>query len=581
MKKPAKQASPLLYDLTSLQREASNRFGFSARRTLQLAQALYEKHKALTYPRTDSRYLPEDYVGTVKDVMKTIAGQYEGGVVGNLPKFAARALSEDRVFPTKRVFDSSKVSDHFAIIPTGQIPAKLDEAEQKLFDMVTRRFIAIFYPAAEFEVTTRITRISTPGFVDAFKTDGKVLVVPGWLEVYGKKSVDDDDNALSLCAVKDGEEAKTIAVELKEDVTKPPPHYNEATLLSTMEGAGKLVEDEELREAMSERGLGTPATRAQVIEGLIQDGYIARDGRELIATAKGIALIDQLHEAGVEALASPEMTGQWEYKLKLMEQGKAERPTFMREIRELAAQIVARTRAYAEARQEVVLPDFQATCPVCGAVGLKQTDTKITCKTPKCGLNVAKSVAQRPLSEAEIRQLLEKRFVGPLQGFKSRFGKDFAAGLELSEKGKVGFVYEKTPEQEAAQAATNDAANILCECPVCKAAGRSKNIYVTPAGYTCETHLNGEAKACKPKASMPRVMCGREITREEALKFFTEGDTGLLRGMKSKKGRNFDANLLLNPKGRWISEFKFAPREKAPGAPKKKVAKKARAAAAE
>jgi DNA topoisomerase-3 len=577
VKKPARQASPLLYDLTSLQREASNRFGFSARRTLQLAQALYEKHKALTYPRTDSRYLPEDYLSTVKDTMRTIARAEEGGaVVTNLPKFAARLLDENRIVPTKRVFDGSKVSDHFAIIPTGQLPSKLDEAEQKLFDMVSRRFIAVFYPAAEFEVTTRITRITTDKIIDAFKTDGKVLLLPGWLEVYGKKSIGDDDEAATLCPVQEGETATGIAIDKREDVTRPPPHYNEATLLSSMEGAGKLVDDEELREAMSERGLGTPATRAAIIEGLLQDGYLARNQRDLVATSKGIALIDQLHEAGVEALASPEMTGQWEHKLKLMEQGQAERTTFMREIRELAAQIVQRTRHYAETKVEEVFPDFQATCPLCGAHGLKSIATSLSCHTPKCTLRVGKTIAQRPMSEAELLELLEKKFLGPLHGFKNRFGKDFDAAVEIDTKGKVAFVFAKSPEQEAALESVQDPANRLCPCPVCAAAGQNSFIYDTPAGYTCEVHLRSDAtaaavKKCKPKAHLGKVMCSHDIDRATALKFFTEGDSGMLKGMKSKKGRTFDANLLLNLKGKWLTEFKFAPREKAPGGPKKRV----------
>ncbi len=579
-RKPARQVPPLLYDLTSLQREASNRFGFSARRTLQLAQALYERHKALTYPRTDSRYLPEDYLGTVRDTVQSIARADEGSqVVSNLPAFAARALAENRVVPSRRIFDGAKVSDHFAIIPTGQIPARLDEAEQKLFDMVARRFIAVFYPAAEFEVTTRITRITSEATIDAFKTDGKILLVPGWLEVYGRKSVDDDDQAISLCAVSDGETAAVLEVEKREDVTRPPPRYTEATLLSSMEGAGKLVEDEELREAMSERGLGTPATRAAIIEGLLQDNYIARNQRDLVATAKGIALIDQLHEAGVEALASPEMTGQWEYKLKLMEQGQAERASFMREIRDLAAQIVQRTRHYAENKVEEVLPDFPAACPLCGAQGLKQIATSLSCHTPKCTLRVGKTIAQRPMSEDELHELLAKKFIGPLQGFKNRFGKDFDAALELDAKGKVAFVFPKSPEQEQALEAVNDDTNVLCPCPVCAAAGQEFNIYDTAAGYTCEVHLRGDAtaaaaKKCKPKASLPKIMCGKEIDRETALKFFIEGDTGLIRGMKSKKGRSFDANLLLNPKGKWLTEFKFAPREKAPPGARKRAPKK-------
>jgi DNA topoisomerase-3 len=576
-RKPARQIAPLLYDLTSLQREASNRFGFSARRTLQLAQALYERHKALTYPRTDSRHLPEDYPATVRDVMQTMA-QSSAATLGNLPPFAGRVLSGDRIVPNKRIFDGARVRDHFAIIPTGQIPAKLDEAEQKVFDMVSRRFVAAFFPAAEFEMTTRITRIATNAGTDVFKTDGKVLLVPGWLEVYGKKAVDDDDEAVPLCPAQDGEAAKTIAVQIREDATRPPPHYTEATLLTIMEGAGKLVEDEELREAMSERGLGTPATRAQIIEGLIHDGYVVRDGRNLVATPKGIQLFDQLHAAGVEVLASPEMTGQWEYQLKQMEQGLADRAAFMREIRELAGKIVERTRRYSQESQEKALPDFEADCPLCGAHGLKRTDLAISCRTPKCKLKIFKTVAGRALGESEIRELLARKFAGPFDGFRSRFGKEFSAALELKDTGKVAFIFPKSPEQEAAAAAVHHPENILCPCPVCAAAGRSKNIYDTPAGYICESHLREEKDKCKPKASLPRELCKVVIIPDVARRFFTEGETPLIEKFISKKGRPFSAQLLCNSKGKRILAWKFPPRERRPAAKKTAVVKSAESA---
>ncbi|MCB1212260.1 MAG: DNA topoisomerase III, partial [Verrucomicrobiales bacterium] len=298
--KPARQVAPLLYDLTSLQREASNRFGFSARRTLQIAQALYEKFKVLTYPRTDSRFLPEDYIGNVADTMKGFAAHKPKGdaLPSDLIPHAGTVVRNQWVKPNRRIFDNSKVSDHFAIIPTGLIPPKeLPEAEQKLFDMVTRRFIAVFFPAAEFEVTTRITRVGE----DAFKAEGKVLREPGWLAVYGKAAAEEaaagDDNkeggatAKLLVAANHGDTANTLDVEAKEQQTKPPARFNEATLLGTMEKAGKFVEDEELAEAMSDRGLGTPATRASIIEGLIFEKYIERIERNIHVTAKGMALI--------------------------------------------------------------------------------------------------------------------------------------------------------------------------------------------------------------------------------------------------------------------------------------------------
>ena len=253
--------SQLLYDLTSLQREANGRFGFSAKRTLQIAQTLYERHKVLTYPRTDSRALPEDYVGTVKDTLEVMGATAYGA-------FAGQILQQGWVRPNKRVFNNAKVSDHFAIIPTALAPKSLNEEEAKLYDMVTRRFLAVFYPAAEFLVTTRLTRVVG----EPFKSEGKVMVSPGWLAVYGKEAQTDDTP--SLVPVKPNETVPTLRVEMVGCQTKPPPRLNEATLLSAMEGAGKLVEDDELREAMSAKGLGTPATRAAIIEGLIFEKYI-------------------------------------------------------------------------------------------------------------------------------------------------------------------------------------------------------------------------------------------------------------------------------------------------------------------
>jgi DNA topoisomerase-3 len=281
--KPSTQASPLLYDLTTLQREANSRFGFSAKTTLSLAQALYEKHKVLTYPRTDSRALPEDYVGTVKQTMAMLADEDLPGPLRELNGHARKALNDGYVKPVKRVFDNTKVSDHFAIIPTLQAPKSLSEIELKLYDMVVKRFIAVFYPSAEFMVTTRISTVKAGGAEHRFQTNGKVLVNPGWLAVYGKEAQDDDANLVAVAA---DELVKTESVDVLAQKTRPPARYTEATLLSAMEGAGKLIDDEELRDAMKEKGLGTPATRAATIEGLINEKYMLRDGRELVPTAK-------------------------------------------------------------------------------------------------------------------------------------------------------------------------------------------------------------------------------------------------------------------------------------------------------
>ncbi|SKA79895.1 DNA topoisomerase-3 [Prosthecobacter debontii] len=582
--KPTKQIAPLLYDLTSLQREASNRFGFSARRTLQIAQALYEKYKVLTYPRTDSRFLPEDYLGTVKGTLGTFAKQdpRKGSALPtDLSTHAATALDKGWVRPTKRVFDTSKVSDHFAIIPTGQIPPKeLPEAEQKLFDMVSRRFVAVFFPPAEFEVTTRITRIEK----DTFKSEGKVLVESGWLAVYGKKAAeeaasDGEGKGKLLVQARDGDDAKTLDVKAEEQQTRPPARYTEATLLSTMEGAGKLVEDEELAEAMSERGLGTPATRAAIIEGLISDKYIERVERNIAVTTKGLSLIDQISQIGIEALSSPELTGQWEYKLRQMEQNKLDRSSFMRDIRSLTSQVVEKTKAYQKIAKERVYPDFEAKCGTCGHFGFEQKEDFVSCKNPDCKVRVYKVIAGHELSDDELRQLLETRLLPPMEGFRNRLGKEFTAGLEIKEDGKTGFVFpggENDPD--APPPFDFAAATPITRCPVCALKKRDGQIYNTPEAYVCNIAAK-EPKVCN--ARLPKVLCKKEISVENAIKFFNEGKTDVVEGMISKKGRPFSAFLLCKPGEKRLLGWEFPPREAKPKAPpaakKGRFAKKAAA----
>jgi DNA topoisomerase III len=573
--KATRQGAPLLYDLTSLQREASNRFGFSARRTLQIAQALYEKYKVLTYPRTDSRYLPEDYLGTCIGTMKTFAGHSDSkfdALPNDLIPHAAKVITNHWIRPNRRIFDNSKVSDHFAIIPTGQIPPKeLPEAEQKLFDMVLRRFIAVFYPPAEFEVTTRFTRIAE----DTFKSEGKVLKEPGWLAVYGKKAAEEaaaegDSGGKLLTPYNGDEHANTLDTVLHEDATKPPARFNEATLLSTMEGAGKLVEDEELAEAMSERGLGTPATRAAIIEGLISDGYIERNQRDLVVTQKGLTLIEQIGDLGIDALRSPELTGQWEYKLRQMEHRQLDRGSFMREIKAMATQVVDKTKAYVKEAKERVYPELEAHCSFCGGRGFKQTDDFYACKTKECKLRVYKTIASRPLSEDECRTLIEKRVIGPLEGFRSKKGQDFSAALELKEDQKLAFIF---PQGENAPDGLKpfdfDSAEPLCDCPVCAKKKRPAKIFDTGENYICRTAAE-DYKACNAK--LPKVLCKKDISPENARLFFTEGKTALIEGMISKKGRPFSSYLVCKAGEKRLLGWEFPPR--APKEPKPKTAAK-------
>ncbi|MGA1520254.1 MAG: DNA topoisomerase, partial [Burkholderiaceae bacterium] len=378
-------------DLTSLQREANARFGYSAKTTLQLAQSLYERHKALTYPRTDSRALPEDYLPTVK---QTVAMLVDSGLK-DLAPHAQKALADDYIRKLPRVFDDKKISDHFAIIPTLQAPSGLSEAEYKLYTLVVRRFLAVFYPAAEFLITTRISRVGE----HAFKSEGKVLVKPGWLAIYGQEVQDEGDDDKALVALAKGEGAEVDEVLAKALHTKPPARYSEATLLSAMESVGKRMEDDELREAMEDKGLGTPATRAAIIEGLLSEKYMLREGRELLPTAKAFQLMTLLRGLDVEELTRPELTGGWEHKLSLMERGQLSRQAFMRDITEMTERVVTKAKSY---DRDTVPGDYATLtqpCPQCGGV-VRENYRRYACvgadgQGQGCGFSFTKSPGSR------------------------------------------------------------------------------------------------------------------------------------------------------------------------------------------
>lgn len=532
-KKPASQAPPLLYDLTSLQREANGRFGFSAKRTLQIAQQLYEKHKVLTYPRTDSRYLPEDNLATVRATMGKFTDQ-------SLATHADKALASGWVRLTKRVFDNSKVSDHNAIIPTGAEPKNLDEAQQKLFDLVSRRFIAVFYPAAQFEVTTRLTRVEK----DVFRTDGRVIIDPGWMAVYGREATLGDGSDANLVPINQGEPAAVAEIEVRRSETKPPPRYNEATLLATMEGAGKLVEDEELRSAMSAKGLGTPATRAAIIEGLLLDAYIARQGRELSATAKGVSLIALLRGIGVAALTSPELTGEWESKLKLMEQGGLQRREFMAQIRGLTEDIVSKAKNFQGESVEGDFGELDVRCPKCGARPLKEEYRVYKC--PSCDYVLWKTVAGRQLDPDELKTLFTTGRVGPLDGFRSKEGRPFSAAMKMGPEGRPEFDFPEV-SKEAVDFSNQEA---LAPCPVCK----KGHVYDTESAYVCN-RASGPEKDCTFR--MSKTILQRPIPADQVVKMLSTGKTDLLDKFISKKGRPFSAYLKLENTGK--VGFEFAP----------------------
>lgn len=557
--KPSTQLSPALFDLTSLQREANSRFGFSAKTTLSLAQTLYERHKALTYPRTDSRYLPEDYLSTVRGTVQALADNSTAASASTRP-FAEQLSKTDWIRPNKRIFDNNKISDHFAIIPTLQIPRELSDAEGKIYELVVRRFLAVFFPAAEFRVTTRITEVSG----HHFKTEGKVLVKPGWLAIYGRESQGADDN---LVAVAEGEKVRTEDIEMRALATKPPARYTEATLLSAMEGAGKLVDDEALREAMSERGLGTPATRAAIIEGLLNEVYLRREGRELIPTAKARQLMTLLAGLGVNELTSPELTGGWEHQLKQIEQGQLNREAFMRDIAQMTQVIVKRAKEY---ERDTVPGDYatlQAPCPKCGGV-VKENYRRYACT--QCDFSIGKHPGGRTFEVPEVETLLRERTLGPLTGFISKMGRPFSALLRITDEFKLEFDFGQNDDDDK-EPVDFSALTSLGNCPKC--GGR---VFEHGMNFVCEKSV-GPEKTCDFRSG--KVILQQEISQAQFAKLLSEGKTDLLDGfVSSRTNRKFKAYLAKQADGK--IGFEFEPRPAGKTAGKKAASKTAAKTAA-
>jgi DNA topoisomerase-3 len=425
------EKAPLLYDLTSLQRDANTRFGFSARRTLAAAQRLYEEHKALTYPRTNSRYLTSDMVGEIKPTASLLGGQAEY-------RAAAEYVTGLDLLPLGRVVADDKVGDHHAIIPTRAEHRvdKMSDDDRRIYDLVVRRFLAVFHPEAVFENT----RVETTVADHVFRTRGKILIVPGWRGVYGElaegeQGADDDEGReQQLPRLEQGEEVDTREVAATEKETKPPRRYTDASLLAAMETAGKLVEDEELREAMKDSGIGTPATRAAIIERLIDVGYVERDGRALVCTEKGLNVIRLLDN---HPLTSPSLTGDWEHRLAKIETGEDSRPKFMADIAKFAGETV---HMLDEKLKDVRIPRANlGPCPVCGR-DIVENRKGYSCwsrEDPGCGFVIWKAKAGKTLPPAVVRELVKVGYTArPVTGFRSRAGRSFRARLAL----------EQTPE---------------------------------------------------------------------------------------------------------------------------------------
>lgn len=552
-RKPVSMPAPMLFDLTSLQKEASNRFGFSASRTLQLAQECYEKHKVLTYPRTDSKHLPNDYLRTVTKTIQELSGKLE-----EFTPFIEDILNNKRIRPSKRVFDSSKVSDHFAIIPTGKV-VNLSGDAARIFQLVVQRFLGVFMPNAEFEDTERTTIIRTPGAKDHFYTHGRVMLSPGWKALYGRSDKKKKDE---LCPVEPGEKVLAEKVQAEKNKTNPPTAYTEATLLTAMETAGKLVEDEELSYAMKERGLGTPATRAAIIEGLLTQEYIARDGKDLVATRRGMDLIDLLAKIGLNTLSSPELTGEWEYRLKQMEAGKLDRNSFMKDIRTYTTDIVEAVRAYMKDGKN---PDLQLACPACGTVGLSSRVDAVSC--PSCKFRIRRVHAGLSLTDDQMTQLLTDKELPIMEGFRSKFGKPFKAGLQLvapatARSGwKAEFVF---PDDKAAGSETTEEYTSLGKTAVLDQG--ELELMESAKNWSVPEFVRAGGKT--KGFSMSRTILGKDIDAEQMYKVLATGKSDLITGFVSQRTRrSFDAFLVLDAKKGNVG-WEFPPRE-----PRKKDAK--------
>ena len=526
--KKTKQAPPQLYDLTSLQREANGRFGFSAQNTLSIAQALYERHKVLTYPRTDSRYLPRDY-------LKISAGVVARQQGWRYKSYAETILAQKYIKPNPRIFNDAKVSDHHAIIPTNNLPDSLSEAELKIYTMVVQRFLAVFFPAAEYLKTRRISLVED----ESFLTEGKILTNPGWKAVYLEGKPERGEDIIE--PVPPGSEVRCDSIELKELETRPPARFSEATLLTAMENSGKLLDDDELAEAMKERGLGTPATRASIIEKLIKDKYLVREGKELAPTGKAFDLLSLLEAMRIDVLASPEMTGDWEYKLNQILKGTLTRSTFMDEIRGLTDQIIDRIKTYDESTQT----SEARFSPVDGVI-YQETPTAYVSQDKS--VVIRKILGGRVMKESEVVDLIKGRTIGPFANFRSKKGKPFGALLKLTDN-KIEFIFlDDTEDLDINEVKKNGSLGLS---PIDGTA-----VYETPTGFMSESAINGdEVKGLR----ISKMILSKTLTEDDIRKLLSDGKSPLIKGFISKKRKPFDAYLLLDGKGR-IS-FEFPPRK--------------------
>jgi DNA topoisomerase III len=536
-RKPSREKAPSPFDLTTLQREAHRRFGYSARRTLDSAQRLYERHKLITYPRTDSHCLPNDYEPKVQEALESLSGTEEYAD-------PAGRLLEKGLLNRKRVFNDSGVTDHFAIMPTGLLSKKLPQEDHRVYDLIVRRFLAAFFPEAVWENLERITRVEK----ESFRTRKRILREPGWRAAYEQKT--EGEEALPEIGDK-GVDVRTEKAEIVQEEAKPKPRITEAGLLRLMENAGKQIEDDELAELMRDKGLGTPATRAEIIENLISKDYVRRVGKALAATPKAIRLIDILKRIHVDRLSSAELTGELEQHLRQVERGERTREDFNNEIRGYTREIVGKAKEF---QFETLYADEPplGPCPLCKERFVREEGFFYPCEgvsAKQCDFRIWKDKQGRYLDRHTVETLIREGKTPPVAGFFTRDGKGYSARLALDAQGQVQIL--PAQEQESTGPLLDENTTPLGPCPKCE----EGNILTAPDAYICS-----KSKEIGCSFKLPARLCQRTLSGEEVIAFLNQGRTAVLDGFISKRGRPFRASLVLGEKGK--IEWEFPPRGK-------------------
>jgi DNA topoisomerase-3 len=574
-RKPSRESAPTLFDLTGLQREANRRFSWSARRTLSAAQRCYERHKILTYPRTSSKCLPEDYRDTVAATLESYAssGRSEEGFADYAA--AATRLRESGLENEARIFDDKGVSDHFAIVPTGSLPSEpLTGDDKRLFDLVVRRFFGAFHPPAQWERVERVTVAAA----ETFRSRARTLKVPGWRAVL--PDTDDEEITALPPLVEGAEEAADVPVEAlesenHEEQTKPPPRITEARLLSLMENAGKQIDDEELTAVLHEKGIGTPATRADIIENLIAKGYATRLGKSLRPTVKGIRMIDTLRRINIDRLTSPELTGELESHLLDVERGQRTKDDFMAEITDYTVEVVerAKTFGYDELYDE---NETFGPCPSCGRPVIEMAWFYRCREEPEreedCPMRFWKDTSGRYLDKRTLRNLLENGESGEIDGFTARSGRTYRGVITVDkDEWKLKVKSAGWNDESSSDIPEYDVnPEPLGRCPF----EEECSIIESPTLFVCERKLKEDEISKEERKQrkedgvpqscgwvFPRTVCKREITRDEAEVYLRDGKTEILTDFTSRFGRPFSATLVLKENGR--HGFEFPPRKKA------------------